>query len=315
MSGRHHHHHSPTPPGSAEGLRAVKLSVAGLGATAVAQVAIAAVSGSVALWADTVHNFSDALTALPLSVAFLLSRRPPTRRYPYGLGRAEDVAGLVIVAAIGASAALIAWQSLGRLTDPRDVDHVGWVAAAGVVGFVGNELVALYRIRVGRRIGSAALVADGLHARTDGLTSLAVVGAAVGTAAGWRLADPLVGLAVSAVVVWLLWVTARDIFRRILDGVDPATVGRMEAELEATPGVEAVDRVRARWVGHQLHADADVVLDTQLNVGRAHAVLEEAQHRLLHEIPHLAEAVLHANPDDPDDPHATTRHHHSHHPS
>src|SRR5262249_46233929 len=156
-----------------EGIRALKVSLAGLAVTAILQVVVVMVSGSVALMADTIHNFADALTAVPLAIAFSLGRRKPNKRYTYGYGRAEDLAGVFIVFMIALSAVIAAWEAIRRLVNPEDVHHVGWVIAAGLIGFAGNELVAVYRIRVGRDIGSAALVADGLHARTDGLTSLA----------------------------------------------------------------------------------------------------------------------------------------------
>jgi cation diffusion facilitator family transporter len=298
---------------SSEGLRAVAISLGGLGATAVLQVVVVAVSGSVALLADTIHNFSDALTAIPLGLAFVLSRRRPTRRYTYGYGRAEDLAGIFIVAMIALSAGVAAWQAIGRLLDPQDIHQAGWVAVAGLIGFAGNEAVAVHRIRVGRRIGSASLVADGHHARTDGLTSLAVLGAAVGSMAGWRLADPIIGLAISLAIVSVLRVAARDIYGRLMDAVDPGLVDQVDAQLAAAPGVRGVERVRVRWIGHQLHVDADVTLDAYIGLTEAHQVLEETRHRLLHDIPRLADALLHASPtSDHGDPHAITRHHFAH---
>jgi cation diffusion facilitator family transporter len=298
---------------SSEGLRAVAISLGGLGATAVLQVVVVAVSGSVALLADTIHNFSDALTAIPLGLAFVLSRRRPTRRYTYGYGRAEDLAGIFIVAMIALSAGVAAWQAIGRLLDPQDVHQAGWVAVAGLIGFAGNEAVAVHRIRVGRRIGSASLVADGHHARTDGLTSLAVLGAALGSMAGWRLADPIIGLAISLAIVSVLRVAARDIYGRLMDAVDPVLVDQVDAQLAAAPGVRGVERVRVRWIGHQLHVDADVTLDAYIGLTEAHQVLEETRHRLLHDIPRLADALLHASPtSDHGDPHAITRHHFAH---
>ncbi len=179
---------------SAAGVRALKISLVVLAVTAALQLAVVVVSGSVALLADTVHNFADALTAVPLWVAFVVGRRAATRRYTYGYGRAEDLAGVFIVAMIALSAVVAGVESVRRLIDPQPVAYVGWVITAGVIGFLGNELVAVYRIRVGRRIGSAALVADGLHARADGFTSLAVVAGAIGVALGFPLADPVVGL-------------------------------------------------------------------------------------------------------------------------
>src|SRR6266540_746931 len=189
---------------SARGMRALLVSLAGLGVTAVAQAVVAAFSGSVALLGDTLHNAADALTAAPLAVAFVLGRRPATRSYTYGYGRAEDLAGMAVVVAIAASAAAAAVAALRRLPHPGGVSHLWAVAAAALVGFLGNELVARYRIRVGREISSAALVADGLHARTDGLTSLAVLLGAGGVALGFDLADPVVGLGITVAILAVL---------------------------------------------------------------------------------------------------------------
>jgi cation diffusion facilitator family transporter len=291
------------------GMRALVISLGGLGVTALLQVAIVAVSGSVALLADTIHNFSDALTALPLGFAFWVGRRSPNRRYTYGYGRAEDLAGIFIVTMIGLSASVAAWQAIDRLITPQTIHLPGWVAAAGVIGFAGNELVATYRIRVGRRIGSAALVADGLHARTDGLTSLAVVVAALGSIAGWQLADPIVGLSISVIILNVLRHAARDIYRRLTDRVDPHLVDQVEHELAHVRGIQAVDRVRIRWIGHELHADAEVALDPALDLAAAHDVLEDARHRLLHNVPRLGDILLHANPAGHPDAHSRTSHH------
>jgi cation diffusion facilitator family transporter len=243
---------------SSQGIRAVKISLLGLGATALFQLAIVLVSGSVALLADTVHNFSDALTAVPLWIAFLLGRRVATRTYTYGFGRAEDLAGLFIVAMIGLSAVVAAVESIRRFFEPQPVHNLGWVLAAGLVGFAGNELVAIYRIRVGRHIGSAALVADGVHARTDGFTSLAVVAGVVGIWLGFPLADPIVGLLISVAIAVLLWGTVRDIGRRLMDGVDPALTDQLSALLEklAPAGTSS----RLRWSGHRLHAEVTVTV-------------------------------------------------------
>jgi cation diffusion facilitator family transporter len=291
------------------GMRALAVSLGGLGVTALLQVVVVALSGSVALLADTVHNFSDALTALPLGFAFWLGRRAPNRRYTYGYGRAEDLAGIFIVAMIALSAGVAAWQAIDRLINPQTIQLPGWVAAAGVIGFAGNELVATYRIRVGRRIGSAALVADGLHARTDGLTSLAVVAAALGSIAGWRLADPTVGLAISVIILNVLRHAAASIYRRLMDRVDPDLVDQVEHELTHVRGIQAVDRVRIRWIGHELHADAEVALDHALDLAAAHDVLEDARHRLLHNVPRLGDILLHANPAGRPGAHSRTRHH------
>ncbi len=281
---------------SAAGIRAVKVSLAALGVTALLQVAIVVASGSVALLSDTIHNFSDALTAIPLWIAFSLSRRTATRRYTYGLGRAEDLAGLFVVAVIAISAVVAAAEAIDRLIRPVPVSHLGWVAVAGIVGFVGNELVALYRIRVGRRIGSAALHADGMHARADGLTSLAVVLGAIGVALGFPAADPVIGLLIAAAILVVMVVAAREVFARLLDSVDPALVDTAYHTLEDHPGVLGVQRVRMRWVGLRLDADIELDVDPQLTLRQAHELAHDAEHALTHAIPKLDTAVVHAYP-------------------
>ncbi|MCB1263602.1 MAG: cation transporter [Mycobacterium sp.] len=283
---------------SAAGIRAVKISLIALGLTALIQVAIVVVSGSVALLADSIHNVADALTAVPLWIAFALGRKPASRRYTYGFGRAEDLAGLFVVAMIAVSAIVAGVESFRRLAHPADVSYLAWVAAAGVVGFIGNELVALYRIRVGRRIGSAALVADGLHARTDGLTSLAVVAGAAGVALGFPLADPIVGLLITVAILAILRTAARDVFRRLMDGVDPHLVDAAETALAAEPGVTGVRSVRMRWIGHRLHAEAELDIDPTTSVADAHRIAHEAEHTLTHAVPKLSSALVHAYPAD-----------------
>lgn len=281
---------------SAAGIRAVKISLLVLGVTALAQIGIVAISGSVALLADTIHNFSDALTAIPLWIAFALGTRPATRRYTYGFGRAEDLAGLFVVATIALSAVIAGFESIRRLINPVPIEHVGWVALAGLVGFIGNEWVALYRIRVGRRIGSAALVADGLHARTDGFTSLAVLLGAGGVALGFPLADPIIGLVITAAILAVLRTAIRDVFRRLMDAVDPRFVDTAEAALAAEPGVTGVRSVKMRWIGHRLHADAELDIDPSVSLADAHRIAHEAEHTLTHAVPKLTSALVHAYP-------------------
>lgn len=282
--------------GSAEGIRAVKVSLVVLLLTAAVQAALVAVTGSVALLADTIHNVSDALTALPLWVAFALGRRRPTSRYTYGYGRAEDLAGIVVVVMIAGSAVLAGYESVRRLLDPAPLSHPWVVVAAGLVGFVGNELVAAYRIRVGRRIGSAALVADGLHARTDGFTSLAVVLGALGVVAGFPLADPLVGLVITVAILLVLRTAARDILWRLMDAVDPALTERAADALRSTRGVVEVEYLRLRWVGHRVSAEAGVVVARDLDLTAAHDIAHDAERRLLQDVPRLDTATLHVSP-------------------
>lgn len=295
--GHHHGHHDRgAMADSAEGIRAVKVSLVVLGITAAAQVAVLLVSGSVALFADTVHNFSDALTAVPLWIAFAMSGRAATRRYTYGFGRVEDLAGLFVLAVIAISAAVAAIEGVRRLIEPVPLLHLGWVAAAGVIGFVGNEIVAVYRIRVGKRIGSAALRADGMHARTDGLTSLGVVAGAIGVGLGFPLADPIVGLVIACAIGGLLVVAARDVFGRLLDGVDPELVDTAQHALADRFGVQSVRQVRMRWVGHRLEADVELDVDPRLTLAEAHRLAHDAEHQLAHAIPTLSHAIVHAYP-------------------
>jgi cation diffusion facilitator family transporter len=292
---------------SRRGMRALLLSFVALTVTAALQAVVFLVSGSVALLVDTLHNVADALTALPIAVAFTLGRRAATRRYTYGYGRAEDLAGIVVVVVIAASAVLAAYEAVRRLADPRELDHLGLLAAAGVIGFLGNELVARYRIKVGREIGSAALVADGLHARTDGFTSLGVVLSAALAWAGLDRADAVVGLAITLAVLAVLRDAARDVYRRLMDAVDPALVDRVEAVARGTSGVRAVGDVRLRWIGHRLRAELEIVVDPALSVVAAHEVAEATEHALLHEVPRLHAALVHADPDG--HPHDLTGHH------
>jgi cation diffusion facilitator family transporter len=276
---------------SAQGVRALKISLLILLGTTVLQFVVVLISGSVALLADTIHNFSDALTAVPLWIAFVLGRRVATRRYTYGFGRAEDLAGLFIIAVVALSAVIAAWQSVERFFNPQPLHNLWWVIAAGVIGFAGNEAVAIYRIRVGRQIGSAALVADGVHARIDGFTSLAVVLGAAGVMLGFPLADPLVGLLISAAIIVLLWGTVRSIGRRLMDGIEPELVDRARSTLERTPGVLAVSKLQLRWVGHRLQGAATVVVaDTALS--QAELVAQRAEHELAHKLPNLDDMVI-----------------------
>ncbi|WP_327103613.1 cation diffusion facilitator family transporter [Nonomuraea glycinis] len=282
-------------------MRVLVVSFAVLMATFVVQAVIVALSGSVALLGDTLHNLADALTAVPLAIAFSVGRRAATRRFTYGYGRAEDLAGIVIVLIIAASAALAGYEAVTRLLDPRDIEAVAWVAVAGVVGFLGNEWVARYRIKVGREIGSAALVADGLHARTDGFASLAVLLGAGGVALGFPIADPIVGLFITVAILFVLRDAAKEIYHRLMDAVDPALVDEAERILRAVDGVERVGSVRMRWIGHALHAEVDILVRHDLTVVAAHAVAVRAEHRLIHEVPRLRAATVHTDPYGPAD--------------
>jgi cation diffusion facilitator family transporter len=275
----------------------------------VLQAVVVGFSGSVGLLADTVHNFADALTALPIGLAFWAARRAPNRRYTYGYGRAEDLAGLAVVVVMTVSASLAAWQATERFIHPQRVHDLPWVAAAGVIGFAGNELAARYRMQVGARIGSAALVADGRHARTDGFTSLAVVAGAIGVALGWPQADPVTGLLITVAILAVLRGAVRDVYRRLMDAVDPGLTAQLERETLAVPAVRGCDGIRIRWIGHELHAELNLTVDGELTVRQAHDITEDARHRLLHQVGRLAGVIIHVNPPEGEAAHARTAHH------
>jgi cation diffusion facilitator family transporter len=296
---------------SRKGIRALITSFGVLAVTAALQLVVVLVSTSVALLGDTLHNFADALTAVPLAIAFTLGRRAATRRFTYGFGRAEDLAGLVVVGLIAASSALAAFEAVRRLLHPQHVDHLWLVAVASLIGFVGNEVVAQYRMRVGREIGSAALVADGLHARTDGLTSLAVLVGAGGVALGAQWADPVIGLVITVAILGVLRQAAREVFSRLMDAVDPQLVNQVELVIRDTPGVLDVGEVRVRWIGHALRAECEVMVDEHLSVVDAHRIADVTEHRLLHQVHRLTAVMVHADPysTDPRAHHPGSAHH------
>jgi cation diffusion facilitator family transporter len=296
---------------SRSGLRALWGSFVILLVTALVQAVVVRLTGSVALLSDTLHNLADACTALPLAVAFRLGRRAADRRFTFGYGRAEDIAGLVVVGVIAASSVFALVESVRRFVSPQDVHQLPALAAAAVVGFLGNEAAARWRIRTGRRIGSAALVADGLHARTDGFTSLAVLLAAAGSALGWRWLDPAVGLVVAVAIGAVLVGAGRAVLGRLLDATDPRTVDTARALVSGVPGVLAVEELRLRWSGHGQLAELTVIVDRELSLVAAHAIAHEVEHRLLHGVPRLVRAHVHPHPApvaDRDD-HATVAHH------
>jgi cation diffusion facilitator family transporter len=281
---------------SRRGIWAIKWSVAGLGATALAQAVVVAITGSAALLADTIHNIGDAATALPLWAAFRLGIRPPTKRFTYGYGRFEDLAGVVIVIVILASAAAAGYTAIDRLLHPEPVTYLWAVAAASIIGFAGNEAVAFFRIKVGKEIGSAALIADGYHARVDGLTSLAVLLGAAGVWLGYPWADPVVGLVITAAILKIVWDSGKSVFVRLLDGVDSEVVDDIRHTIGHVEGVHDVTEVRVRWLGHRMHAEVNVAVDPGLSVTKGHDIAVQVQHDLLHELRYLASATIHVDP-------------------
>ncbi|MEN6396370.1 MAG: cation diffusion facilitator family transporter [Methanoregula sp.] len=296
----HTHTHGIVDPSifsNERGIQAVKWSFAGLFITALFQLVIVYYSGSIALFADTLHNFGDALTAIPLFFAFVLARRQPTKRFTYGYGRVEDLAGVFVVLMILISAIVAGYVSIERLFYPQQVTFIWAVAAAALIGCIGNEAVAQVRIRVGKEIGSAALVADGYHARSDGLASLAVLAGAVGVYFGFPLADPVIGLVITMMIVWITWKSGKTIFLRFLDGVDPAITDEIHHTGEHIDGVIAITDVKIRWLGHRLHAEITITVRSSLTVEEAHAIAREFQHELLHHLKYLYDATIHVDPE------------------
>ncbi|MCA9907140.1 MAG: cation transporter [Anaerolineae bacterium] len=277
-------------------IRTVWIALLVLGITTVLQVVIYVASGSVALLADTVHNLGDALNSVPLLVAFYLARRTATRRYTYGFGRAEDIAGILIVISIGFSAGYILIESFQKLLNPQPLTNLPWVAAAAVIGFIGNELVAVMQIRVGRQIGSDAMLADGQHARVDGLTSLAVLIAVFGTMIGLPILDPIVGIVIAIAIVGITWNAIKSVWYRLMDAVDPDIIDHLQQHMLEVEGVEQIVSLRGRWVGHRLLADTTIVVDRSLSLVESHAIVEAVRTTMQQTIPHLGDVVVHVQP-------------------
>ncbi len=293
----HGHEHASLSADSAfaaneEGIRTVWLALLALGITSLLQVGVVAVSGSVALLADTAHNIGDTLNSIPLLVAFYLARRAATQRYTYGFGRAEDVAGVFIVLSIAVSAAIVLWESIQKLINPVPMQNIPWVAAAAIIGFLGNEAVALLQIRTGRRIGSDAMIADGLHARIDGLTSLAVLLAAGGTLIGLPILDPLIGLLIGVTILFITRDAARRIWYRLMDAVDPDITHRMWHAIEDVEGVKGITSLRARWVGHRLFVETTVQADAQLSLSDSAHLSEHVGEAVRSRVAHIGEVTI-----------------------
>jgi cation diffusion facilitator family transporter len=274
------------------------------------QFAIAIIGGSAGLFADALHNAGDVLTTIALWIAFVLSSRAANRRYTYGYHRAEDLAGIFIVLVIIASSVASAVESILKLTSHSVPTQLYLSMAAALVGVAGNEVLAQYKISVGRRINSVPLIADGQHSRIDGLTSLAAFLGLVGARLGFPIADPIAGLIITVVIITVVYSTSRSVLQRLLDAVDPKLVPSIFALASAVPGVEGVNDVRARWVGHTLHVAMNIEVDGQLTLLQAHDIAEEVRHALFHRVEGISEAIIHTDPHSHDsDPHEKMAHH------
>lgn len=292
------------------GLRAVQISTAGMLLVSLIQFGIAAYGGSAGLFADALHNLGDVFTTVALWIAFALSRRAANQRYTYGYYRAEDLAGIFIVLVIIASAVAGAVESIQKLTSGNVPTQIYLSMAAALVGVAGNELLAQYKISVGRRINSVPLIADGQHSRIDGLTSLAAFVGLIGVAMGFPIADPIAGLVITVVIVTVVYSTSRSVLQRILDAVDPNIVSSILHNAGQVPGVQAVTDVHARWVGHTLHTSLNIEVNPDITLAQAHTIAEEVRHRLFHNIHGLSEAIIHTDPYGPNgEYHTETAHH------
>jgi cation diffusion facilitator family transporter len=294
--GHSHGYVDPSITTSDRGLWASKWSFVGLLVTAAIQLSIVFLSGSVALLSDTIHNFGDAATGIPLGIAFLFARRRPTTRFTYGFGRVEDLAGIAVVATIVISAAVAFYASIDRLLHPQVISHLWAVVAASIIGFLGNEGVAVFRIRVGKEIGSAALIADGYHARTDGWTSLAVIVGALGVSYGFPKADPIVGLLITVTILGIVWQSVKTVFVRVLDGVEPDVNEQVRHAAAHVKGVISVTDVRSRWIGHQLHSEVNLTLPSALSVAEAHDISKAVEREIKDHLPFMAITVIHVDP-------------------
>jgi cation diffusion facilitator family transporter len=302
LRGLYGHSHSiaekvdETMESNERGIWALKISLVALGITAALQLIIVLLSGSVALLADTIHNFADAGTSIPLWIAFALTRRGASRRFTYGYGKTEDVAGVLIVLIIFFSACVANFESVRKIIHPEPVVNLSWVAAAAVLGFFGNEAVAVFRIRVGREIGSAALIADGQHARVDGFTSLAVLIGVLGVYFGFPILDPIVGIAITIVILFIVKDAAFSIWTRLVDGIEPEILAQIEHAPTHVDGVLGVSDVRARWLGHRVHSDIAVDVDPSLSMQEADVISRKVEQSVRRHVRLLGSAVVRVRP-------------------
>lgn len=297
--GGHGHEHGRVDAdlyGNKAGLRAVQISTAGMFLVAAIQFGIAGIGGSAGLFADALHNLGDVLTTVALWIAFVLSNRVANQRYTYGYYRSEDLAGIFIVLVIIASAIAGAVESIQKLTSGNVPTQLYLSMAAALIGVAGNEILAQYKISVGKRINSVPLIADGQHSRIDGLTSLAAFFGLIGVALGFPLADPIAGLIITVVILTVVYSTTRSVLQRLLDAVDPRLIPTILTTANEVPGVESVTQPRARWVGHTLHVSLNIEVDPELTIANAHSIAEEVRHRLFHQVEGISEAIIHTDP-------------------
>jgi len=266
--------------------RAVAVSAVGLAVTVLIELAIATVSRSVALLGDALHNLSDVSTSLVVFVGFRASRKAATAGHPYGYERAEDIAGIGVALVIWASAVVAGAESVAKLVRHGGTQHLGWGIAAAAIGIVGNQLVARYKLMVGRRIGSATTVADAKHSWLDALSSAGAMLGLVGVAVGWAWADAVAGLAVTGFICHVGWEVTADITHRLLDGVDPDIVTTAEAAASRMAGVRHA-HARARWTGRTLRVEIEGFVDHATTMAEAEDIGHRVAEVLSAQIPQM----------------------------
>jgi cation diffusion facilitator family transporter len=266
--------------------RAVAVSAIGLGATGLVELLLAVLTGSVGLLGDAIHNLSDVSTSAVVFLGFRLSRQPATERYPYGLDRAEDLAGIGIAAVIWASAAFAGYQSVHKLITHGHTTHVGAGIAGAIIGIAGNLAVARYKLVVGRRINSATLVADARHSRLDALSSAGALAGLIAVASGQPWGDPVAGLVITVVICHVGYQVTADAVRRLADGVDPSVITTAESAAGSVAGVLHA-HARARWTGRILRVEIEGWVDPGLPARDADAIGRQVAAALAGELPQV----------------------------
>ena len=269
-----------------EANRAIAVSAIGLAATGTVELVLAILTGSVGLLGDAIHNLSDVSTSAVVFVGFRLSRQGPTERYPYGLDRAEDLAGIGIAVVIWASAAFAGYESVRKLVDHGATSHVGFGIAGAALGIIGNQVVARYKLTVGRRINSATLVADARHSWLDALSSAGALAGLVAVSLGFRLGDPIAGLAVTLFICHVGYEVTKDVVQRLADGVDPAVITAAE---QVAGSLDAVvhAHARARWTGRTLRLEIEGWVDPDLTVAGSDALGQQVAQAIASHLPEV----------------------------
>lgn len=306
---RGHGHSHGTITAEPNALRVTLVSSAVLGAVAAVELGVAVVSHSAGVLADGLHNLGDLSTTIALAAAFVLSRRAPSRRFPYGYHRGEDLAGLFVLLLIVASAVASGVTSVDHLLHRQTITAFGAALAVALIGFAGNEGVAQYKTIAGRRLGSVGLIADGQHSRVDGFASLAAAAGVVGAWAGAPILDPIAGLVLTVVIAWVAVDTGRHVTARLLDEADASLVELITTTASGVPGVVRVAQANARWTGRRVRAELTLEVPPHETVARAHALGEEVRHRLFHRVESLAGVIVHLDPAGDAAAHRETSHH------